>query len=73
MSGTLKTTLMIAGVLSALLIISQLVMGLLILRGRGDLIKAHQHSGYLTVTVSLLYVLGSLVTIASIPRRPKAS
>ncbi len=73
MSGTLKTTLMIGGAMSALLIVSQLVMGLLILGGRADLIKAHQHSGYLTVTVSLLYVLGSLVTIASIPRRHKAS
>lgn len=74
MSGMLKTTLILAGVLSALLIVSQLVMGLIIISKPPDVltwVKAHQHSGYLTVTVSLLYVLGSLVTIASIPKRPK--
>ena len=71
MSGMLKTTLILAGILSALLIVSQLVMGLLIVGGRVNLVKAHQHSGYATVTVSLIYILVSLTTIASIPRRSK--
>ena len=73
MNGTTKTLLMIGGVLAALLIVSQLVMGQIILSGSPDAarwIKRHQHSGYLTVAVSLLYIAGSLATIATIPRRP---
>ena len=35
------------------------------------LVKAHQHSGYLTVTVVIVYIGLSLATIASIPGRPK--
>jgi hypothetical protein len=30
---------------------------------------AHQHSGYLTVAVSLIYIGWSLVTIATPPKR----
>ena len=68
---------MILGLLAALLIVSQLVMGLLIVKGGGSielakLIKAHQHSGYLTVTVVLLYIALSLSAIVSTPTRPKA-
>jgi hypothetical protein len=77
MNPKLKPVLMILGLLASALIVSQLVMGLLIVRGGGSLdlaklIKAHQHSGYLTVTVVLAYVGLSLATIASTPTRPKA-
>jgi hypothetical protein len=67
----MKTFLLIVGFLSALLIIGQLVMGLLIVSGHSNLIKSHQHSGYLTVLVSLLYIGFSLSVIASMPRQPK--
>ncbi len=76
MNPKLKPILLILGLLAAVLIVSQLVMGLLIVRGGGSLdltklIKAHQHSGYLTVTVVLVYVALSLSAIASTPTRPK--
>ena len=72
MNGTSKAVLIFLGALSALLIVAQLVLGQLILGGRADLIKAHQHSGYTAVVVGLLYIVGSLVTIASLPTRPKS-
>jgi hypothetical protein len=70
MNPKLKPFLVGLGLLAALLIVSQLVMGLLIVRGGGSLelaklIKAHQHSGYLTVTVSLIYIGVSLSAIVS--------
>ncbi len=74
MNAKLKPVLLILGLLASLLIISQLVMGLLIVKGGGSfdlnkLVKAHQHSGYLTVTVVLVYILTSLLTIARIPSK----
>jgi hypothetical protein len=51
------------------LIIAQLVMGLLILQGQASMRTAHQHSGYLTAVVSLIYIGWSLAAIASTPRR----
>jgi hypothetical protein len=72
MSGTRKAVLVILGAVSALLIVSQFVMGMLILQGGSVKIRtAHQHSGYLTAAVALAYVLWSLMVIASIPSRPK--
>ena len=76
MNPKLKPFLVALGLLAALLIVSQLVMGLLIVRGGGSLdlgklIKAHQHSGYLTVTVVLIYIGLSLSAIASTPTSPK--
>ena len=65
----MKPFLMILGFLAAILIVSQLVMGLLILQGQATLQKAHQHSGYLTVVVTLIYIGWSLAVIASTPRR----
>jgi hypothetical protein len=65
----MKPLLMIVGFLAAVLIIAQLVMGQLILQGQASLRTAHQHSGYLTVAVTLIYIAWSLATIASIPRR----
>jgi len=67
----MKPFLLILGFLAAVLIISQLVMGLLILQGQASMRTAHQHSGYLTVAVSLVYITWSLATIASTPRSPK--
>jgi hypothetical protein len=71
MSGTKKAFLIILGALAALLIVGQLVMGQLIVSGRHDpgLLKAHQHSGYLTVVVVVLYVVASLVTLVTLPTR----
>lgn len=67
----MKAFLMVLGILSAGLIIAQLVMGQLILSGQASWIKRHQHSGYLTVVVILLYIGFSLATIASMPRRER--
>jgi hypothetical protein len=67
----MKPFLLILGFLSALLIIGQLVMGLLIASGQSHLRTPHQHSGYLTVLVALLYIGLSLAVIASTPRQPK--
>ena len=77
MNPKLKAVLVILGILASVLIVSQLVMGLLIVRGAGSpdilkLIRAHQHSGYLTVTVVLLYIALSIGAIASTPTRPRA-
>ncbi len=68
----MKPFLLVLGFLSAVLIVFQLVLGLLILQGQATLRTAHQHSGYLTVAVSLVYIGLSLGTIASTPR-PKRS
>jgi hypothetical protein len=65
----MKMLLLLLGFLSAVLIIAQLVMGLLILQGQASMRTAHQHSGFLTVAVSLSYIGWSLATIASAPRR----
>jgi hypothetical protein len=66
---SMKPFLMIVGFLAAILIVSQLVMGLLILQGQTSMRTAHQHSGYLTVVVSLIYIGWSLAVIASNPKR----
>lgn len=69
MSGSLKLFLIILGALSGILIIGQLVMGLLIVNGHANLIKAHQHSGYMTVACTIVYLGLSLMVVASIPAR----
>ncbi len=65
----MKPFLVILGLLAAVLIVAQLVMGLLILQGQATLQKAHQHSGFLTVAVSLVYIAWSLAVIVSTPKR----
>jgi len=65
----MKPFLVILGFLAAVLIVAQLVMGLLILQGQATLQKAHQHSGFLTVGVSLVYIAWSLAIIVSAPKR----
>jgi hypothetical protein len=67
----MKAFLMIMGFLSAVLIVAQLVMGQLILSGQAAWIKRHQHSGYLTVVVVLVYIGFSLASIASMPKRER--
>ena len=74
MNPKLKAGLLILGSLAAVLISTQLVMGLLIIRGGGTfplttLIKAHQHTGYATVAVVLAYIATSLSAIAAVPRK----
>lgn len=59
----MKAFLMGLGLLAALLIVSQLVMGLLILQGNVKMRTAHQHSGYLTVATTLVYIALSLAAI----------
>jgi hypothetical protein len=69
-----KMTLIILGALAAILVVSQLVMGQIILSGPDNvekIKKAHQHSGYLTVVAVLGYIGFSLATIASLPARAK--
>lgn len=65
----MRPMLLITGLLAAILIVAQLVMGLLILQGRATMRVAHQHSGYLTVAVTLLYIGWSMAVIASSWRR----
>jgi hypothetical protein len=66
----MKLFAMILGFLSAVLILAQLTMGQLIVSGHDPrIIKMHQHTGYLTVVVSLVYIVISLIVIASAPRR----
>jgi hypothetical protein len=66
---SMRPFLLITGFLAAILIVSQLVMGLLILQGQTKMRTAHQHSGYLTVAVTLIYIGWSLAVIASSSKR----
>ena len=68
----MRAFLLIFGSLSAFLIVAQLVMGQLILSGQTEWVKRHQHSGYLTVVIALVYILFSLMAIASMPKQGKA-
>lgn len=68
----MKALLMILGFLSAALILAQLTMGQLIVRGHDPrMIKMHQHTGYLTVVVVLVYIVLSMMALASGPRSQK--
>jgi hypothetical protein len=71
MSQQRKNLLILLGITSAVLIVIQLVLGQLILSGRQNLIKAHQHSGYTTVVIALVYLALSLATIAGLPVQVK--
>jgi hypothetical protein len=71
MNPTTKTMLLIGGILAAVLIVGQLVLGQLILAGGTNLIKSHQHSGYMTVVVALVYIAFSLSVISRLPAGPK--
>jgi hypothetical protein len=65
----MKLFLLILGILSALLTVSQLVLGILIANGNNDLRKAHPHMGYTMSAVVLVYVGFSLAALLSTPRR----
>ncbi len=65
----MKPLLLMTGVLAAILIIFQLVMGLLLLQGQVRWKTAHQHSGYTAVAVTLIYIGWSMAVIASSRRR----
>lgn len=75
MTGSRKLLLILLGTVSGFLMVGQLALGQLILSGamgtREKLIKAHQHTGYTTIAVSLVYVLLSLWTIINAPTKPK--
>jgi len=67
----MKLFVIVLGFLAALLIVAQLVMGQLIVNGADLKMKTmHQHSGYLTVTVVLVYIFLSLVRIATPAKIP---
>lgn len=68
----MRPFLMILGFVAAALIIAQLTLGQLILANHeAKMMKMHQHTGYLTVVVALVYILFSLMAIASMPRKQK--
>ena len=63
----MKALLILLGFLSALLIVAQMVMGVLIRTGQAEpgLRTAHFHSGSLMVLVALAYIALSLSVILS--------
>jgi hypothetical protein len=71
MTGAQKIVMLALGFLAAFLIVAQLVLGQLILAGNTGLVKAHQHSGYTAVAVSLIYILTSLWFAITAPTRTK--
>ena len=72
-SGSKKVVLVVLGAITALFLVSQVVLGQLILSGRASLIKAHQHTGYTAVVLALVYLGLSLATIAALPARRRDS
>jgi hypothetical protein len=67
----MKALLILLGFFSALLVVTQMVMGLLIRSGQAEpwLRTAHFHSGSLMVLVTLAYVALSLSVIVGKPGR----
>jgi hypothetical protein len=73
MSGQRKIVLFLFGGVVFLMLVLQLALGLTIVTGKTNpqvqqvmdkLIKAHQHTGYLTVALSIGYVVTSLALVA---------
>lgn len=64
-----KIALLGLGGLAGILILSQFLLGRMLAAGNVQFRTAHQHTGYLTVAVVLLYVIVSIVAIARLPRR----
>ena len=69
MTSAMKGLLVVLGLLTAVFILTQIVLGQLILGGRADLVKTHQHSGYTAVVLSLAYVAVSMRVLLNIPTR----
>ncbi len=67
----MKLTAIVLGVLAAILIVAQLVMGVVLAQGGASvgLMKSHQHTGYLTFVVIIAYIGLSLTMIVSQPRQ----
>lgn len=75
MTGATKLILGILGILALALVLSQLVLGQMILSGPNNiekLRKMHQHTGYTAVAVSGIYILSSLYAILTSPKRIKS-
>lgn len=59
-------------ILSAVAIAAQLALALMILSGGSTAIrKAHQHTGYLTVAVTMFYLVLTVATTIRTPTRPR--
>ncbi len=78
MSGTKKIVLYLLGFLNGLFILAQLALGLTIANGQSSpavqqlmnkLITSHKHTGYVTVVLTLVYIVASLAVIARVPTR----
>ena len=69
MTSAMKGLLVVLGLLTAVCILAQIVLGQLILGGRADLIKTHQHSGYTAVVLTLAYVAASMSVLINIPTK----
>jgi len=65
----MKPFLIITGVLSACLIVFQVLLGLWIRGGQRSLATSHFHTGTLMAVVCLVYIAVSLGVILSKPRR----
>jgi len=63
----MRILLLCLGFFSAILIVGQLVLGLLILNVNGNtaMVTGHKHSGYLTVAVTLTYIIFSMLAISA--------
>jgi cytochrome b561 len=66
MGGAKRIAVIVLGALSAVMIVAQFVMGLLMYRFP-KMIEAHKHSGHMTVVVVLVYVFLSLSAILTTP------
>ncbi|WP_165227982.1 hypothetical protein [Aquisphaera insulae] len=66
----MRAATILLGVLSAILVVAQLVMGMLIRTGEASvgLRTAHFHSGTLMVLVTLAYIALSLTSLLTRPR-----
>lgn len=64
MTHRLKTAAILLGILSAVAIVAQLGLAIVILSGGSTKIRtAHQHTGYLTVALTLVYIALSLTLL----------
>lgn len=64
----MKPFLIILGILSACLVVLQVVLGLWIRQGQAGLGTSHFHTGTLMAVVTLVYIAVSLGVIVSKPR-----
>ncbi len=74
MNRATKVIVTLFGGLAATMVVLQLVFGLLLKTGRVNFLTAHQHTGYTTVCLTLIYIVISLSVILSqpSPQEPKS-